>query len=128
MNAAGAQPPAWSWALREDHVKHKWPDHMGPPLCESMLWCTSLTLSCLYFGSACTLCQPTLVEHRATVCPSIHCCMRHRVTPIQLGCAGYHGFLSAHLCHRVAIPIATLSHCFNFTSDVPRNWPLLMAK
>lgn len=88
--AAGLEPPAWFLALGRDHVKHRWPYHMGPPLCESILWSTSLTLPCLHFGSACTLCQPTFKEHRATVCLSVHCWMtwRHQSSWGVLGTVG----------------------------------------
>lgn len=104
--AAGLEPPAWFLALREDHIKHKWPHHMGPLLCESMLWCTSLTLPCLHLAVPAPCASPHSKNTRQQFFSPL---LDDLVTPIQLGCAGYCGFLSAHLCRHVNLATMKIS-------------------
>lgn len=126
------------WVLQEhtltgSHVKHRWPDHhTGLALCENRLWWPGLPFPVCFLAVP-ALCASPHWEYKATVCPSVHCCTRHWVTPLWLRCAGCHGVLDSHLCHHPAIPTVTPSHykhqycSFNFKRDVPRNWPLLVA-
>lgn len=126
--AAGLEPPAWFLALREDHIKHKWPHHMGPLLCESMLWCTSLTLPCLHLAVPAPCASPHSKNTRQQfVFQSV------AGWPGDTNPAGVCWVLRVLECP--PLPSCQPSHyedqyyCFNFkfTSDVPRNWPLLMA-
>lgn len=76
------------WVLQEHtltggHVKHRGPDRMSPALCESRLCCAGLPFPvCLLALPA--PCASPHCEYKATVCSSVLCCMRHRVTPLWL--------------------------------------------
>lgn len=99
ISTAPVAAPPWvlqEHTLREGCVKHRWPDHMGPALCENRLWWPGLPFPISLLAVP-ALCASSHWEYKATVCPSIHCCLGHQVTPVWLRGAGCPSLPSS--CH-----------------------------